>query len=416
MNDSKKILLSLIILFFAANAFSQEVVQFRGPDRDGNFPAKNLLKQWPEDGPKQLLKVDSLGKGHSSVIYSNEVMYITGMMDTLDYMSAVDMKGSILWQTSYGTAWRKSYPDTRSTPTLFDNKLYVVSGVGELVCLDAKSGKIIWYVNVDKDFGGEWSRFGVSESPLIINDLVICSPGGEKTSIVAFNAKTGELAWQSKSVGGNRIYASPTIYKVKKKKYILALTNQNLICLNPKDGSIKWTFENDTASTGFKAGPFTNTPIYVGNEIFMSHGYDYPAMMIEVSKKNDAATLKWTDTIFDNHHHGYVLKDGYIYGTNWKNNRIGNWVCMEWATGKIMYNEKWGTKGTIIAADDMFYIYEEKSGKIGLLQPNPEKFDLKSSFKITEGNGPHWSHLSIYDGKLFVRHGEVLMVYDITKH
>lgn len=414
MQNSFKFILVLLGLFLFSDTFSQEVVQWRGPNRDGQFPAKDLLKVWPEDGPKQILKVDSLGKGHSSVIYSNGIMYITGMKDTLDYLSAVDMKGNVIWQMTYGTAWTRSFPDTRSTPTLYNGKLYVVSGVGELVCVNAKDGKIIWNVNVDKDFGGEWSRFGVSESPLIINDLVICSPGGEKTSIVAFNVENGALVWQTKSVGGKRIYSSPTIYKVKKKRYILALTNQNLICIEPKDGSIKWTFENDTAN-GFKAGPYTNTPIYVGNEIFMSHGYNYPAMMIEVSKKCDAATLKWTDTIFDNHHHGYVYDDGYIYGTNWENNKIGNWVCMEWETGKITYNEKWGTKGTIVSADGMFYIYEEKTGNIGLLKPNPEKFDLVSSFKISEGNGPHWSHLSIYEGKLFVRHGEVLMVYDIQK-
>lgn len=410
MPKSIKFVFTLLALFVFINTFSQ-VVQWRGPNRDGYFPAENLLKTWTEEGPKQILKVDSLGKGHSSVIFSKGIMYITGMKDTLDYISAINMKGEVLWQTTYGTAWIRSFPDTRSTPTLYKDKLYVVSGVGELVCLDAKKGSIIWKINVDKVYEGEWSRFGVSESPLIIDDKVICSPGGERTSVVAFNVDNGELIWESKSAGGKRIYSSPTIYENNGKRQILALTNQNLICLDPENGNIAWKFTNNVE--GYKAGPYTNTPIYQGDEIFMSHGYDYPSMMIQVSEAGDSASLKWSDTIFDNHHHGYVYVDGYIYGTNWKNNKIGSWICMEWETGKIMYQEKWGTKGTIVYADGMFYIYEEKSGKIGLLKPNPEKFELISSFKITEGNGPHWSHLSIYEGKMFVRHGEVLMVYEI---
>lgn len=410
MLKSTKFFILLFGLLILIDANSQ-VVQWRGPNRDGYFPAENLLKVWHEEGPKQILKVDSLGKGHSSVIYDKGIMYITGMKDTLDYISAVNMKGDIIWQTTYGVAWRKSFPDTRSTPTLYKNKLYVTSGIGELVCLDAESGKIIWNVNVDKDFEAVWSRFGVSESPLIIDGMVISCPGGEKTSVVAFNAETGKLIWQTESVGGSRIYASPTIYKYNGKEQILALTNQYLICLNPKDGNVVWKFQNPFPD--FKAGPYTNTPVYKGNEIFMSHGYDYPSMMVEVVPSGDSAFLKYSDTIFDDHHHGYVLLDGYVYGTNWKNNKIGNWLCMDWDTGKIMWEEEWGTKGTIIYADGMFYIYEEKSGNIGLMKPNPEKFELISSFKITEGNGPHWSHLSIYDGKLFVRHGEVLMVYEI---
>lgn len=411
MQKSFKIFLTLLAVIVLSDSYAQ-LVQWRGPNRDGKFEAKNLLKEWPAEGPVMLLKVDSLGKGHSSVIYHDGMMFITGMKDTMDVMSAVNMKGEIIWQTTYGTSWRKSYPDTRSTPTYSDGNLYLVSGVGELVCVAASDGKIVWSVNVDKDFGGEWSRFGVSESPLVYKNLVLCSPGGKQTSIVAFDKLSGKLVWKTKSVGGMRIYSSPTIYKHDGKEEILALTNQNLICIDPANGNVIWNYKNDTSV--FKAGPFTNTPIYVGNEIFMSHGYNYPARMIQVAEDGKSASTKWTDTIFDNHHHGYVNVDGYIYGTNWENNRVGNWICMEWKTGKIMYSEKWGTKGTIVYADDMLYIYEEKSGKIGLLKPNTEKFELMSFFKVTEGHGPHWSHLSIYDGKMFVRHGEVLMVYDIS--
>jgi outer membrane protein assembly factor BamB len=109
-----------------------------------------------------------------------------------------------------------------------------------------------------------------------------------------------------------------------------------------------------------------------------------------------------------------VVKVGdYIYGANWENNRMGNWVCLDWKTGKVMWEEEWNNKGSIISADGMLYCYEEKKGNLALVKANPDKVEMISSFKIPLGKGPHWGHPAISDGRLYVRHGEALMVYDI---
>jgi hypothetical protein len=137
--------------------------------------------------------------------------------------------------------------------------------------------------------------------------------------------------------------------------------------------------------------------------------------MFTISPDGESVQLKWKDNILDNHHGGIVLVDGYIYGSNWLNNGNGNWVCLEWETGKVMYEEHWHNKGSIIYADGRLYLYDEKRGHVGLVEPTPEEFRLISSFRIKEGSGPHWAHMSIYDKKLFIRHGEVLFVYDISE-
>jgi len=136
---------------------------------------------------------------------------------------------------------------------------------------------------------------------------------------------------------------------------------------------------------------------------------------LKVSDDLSSITEVYSDTILDNHHHGLIELDGYLYGSNWLNNGNGNWVCQEWETGKVMYEEKWHNKGSIIWADSLLYLYDEKYGNIGLVEPSPEGFRLLSSFSIEGGSGPHWAHMSIYDRKLFVRHGTVLFVYDIAK-
>jgi outer membrane protein assembly factor BamB len=110
-----------------------------------------------------------------------------------------------------------------------------------------------------------------------------------------------------------------------------------------------------------------------------------------------------------------VLVDGYIYGSNWLSNGDGNWCCIEWNTGKKMWEEHWNCKGSIIAAEGLLYIYDERRGNVGLLRPNPEKFDLVSNFSFKAGSGPYWTHPVINNGVLYLRHGEALLAYNIKE-
>jgi len=88
---------------------------------------------------------------------------------------------------------------------------------------------------------------------------------------------------------------------------------------------------------------------------------------------------------------------------------------MDWKTGELKYEKKWECKGSIITADNMMYCYEEKKGNLALVEPTPEDFKIVSSFKIDKGKGPHWAHPVIRNGVLYVRHGDVLMAYDVKK-
>jgi len=412
----KKIILLALGLLFIYSAFSQ-VVQWRGPKRDGYFTETGLMKSWPAEGPQMVLKIGKLGKGYSSPVLANQTIYITGMIDTLDYLTAMDLQGKIKWQVSYGRSWSKSFPETRSTPTVEGDRIYVVSGLGRLVCINTISGKENWAVNVDQDFKGEWHNWGVSESPLIVDNKVICTPGGKLTSVVAFDKMNGNLIWKSESIGGQRSYASPTIYEYKKFRFILAVTTTHLIALNPENGSTAWSyqyFKKEIVDKEDDGLIWTNTPVFKNNEIFLSMGYDYPAVMLQMdSIKGKSVTEKWMDHTLDNHHHGVMVSGDYIYGSNWISNGKGKWVCLKWDTGEVKYVTDWINKGSIVGADDLFYVYEEKTGTVGLIKPNSEKWEVISSFKVTDGTGPHWAHPFISDGKLYLRHGDVLMVFNI---
>ncbi|MCX6238627.1 MAG: PQQ-like beta-propeller repeat protein [Bacteroidia bacterium] len=398
----KKVILMSLVLSFTYSAFSQ-------------VKETGLMKSWPAEGPQMILKVGKIGKGYSSPVVANQTIYVTGMIDTLDYLTAIDFQGKIKWQVPYGRSWSKSFPETRSTPTVEGDRVYVVGGLGRLVCIDANSGKERWAVDVDKDFKAEWHLWGVSESPLIVDDKVICTPGGKETSVVAFNKITGKLVWKSESVGGQRAYASPTIFEYKNFRFILAVTATHLIALNPGNGSVAWSYKYYQYKL-WSDQPgliWTNTPVFKNDEIFLSMGYDYPAVMLKMDSLGTSVSEKWTDHTLDNHHHGVLVSGDYMYGSNWKSNGKGKWVCMNWDTGEVEYVTDWINKGALIGADDLFYVYEEKTGTVGLIKPNPEKWEVISTFKVTDGTGPHWAHPFISNGKLYLRHGEVLMVYNI---
>ncbi len=406
----------VILFLFVVISVQAQLPQFRGPQRDGKFPDTGLLQSWPEGGPELLLKVEGVGKGYSSVVATDQYLFVTGMIDTLDYLSCIKQDGTIKWKVAYGRSWTKSFPDSRGSATIDGNRAYVISGIGELACITISDGNIIWKINVDKDYKAIWHNWGTSESPLIVDNNVICSPSGANTSVVAFDKMTGKLAWQSIPVGGQRAYASPTIYQYGKFRFILAVTTQYLIALEPTTGKVAWTyryFDEKKMKDEDKDLIWTNIPTFKGRDIFLTMGYNYPNMMLQMNEEGTSVTEKWSNTVLDNHHGGVIEQDGFIYGSNWENNSKGKWICLDWETGEVKYETLWITKGPMVYADGMLYVMEEKSGTVGLVKPNPDKFDLVSSFKLQGGSGPYWSHPYIANGKMYLRHGDVLFVYKI---
>jgi len=391
-----------------------QITQWRGPQRDGKYPDTGLLKEWPSGGPSLILKKEGLGKGNSTPVLYNGMIYVSGKKDSLDVVTKLDQQGNILWETVYGHSWTQSFPESRSTPTIEDGRLYIMGGLGTVVCIDTGSGEIIWKVNTHEEYQGEFHRWGMAESLLLTPNTVMSSPVGKRTALVALDKKDGSTVWETESLGGVRSYASPLLINHYGREMILAISSKDLIAVYPEGGDLIWSIDIEKLTTDGRRVN-TNTPLYHDGSVFVSSGYDDTNLMFTLSPDGEEVHLEWKDTILDNHHGGIVFVDGYLYGSNWLNNGNGNWVCQEWKTGKVMYEEHWHNKGSIIYADGRLYIYDEKRGNVGLVEPTPEEFRVISSFRIKGGSGPHWAHMSIYDKKLFIRHGEVLFVYDISE-
>ena len=406
--------IAITLLFVFSWALPQEV-QWRGPERDGIYPAEGLLKQWPADGPELLLQKEGLGGGYSTPVLYDGIYYVTGRRDTLEVVTALNQDGKVLWETIYGHPWMESFQETRNTPAIEDGRLYITGAMGQVNCIDVKTGHILWSRNTHEEFDAGFHRWGMAESVLLTEDAVISSPVGDQTVVVALDKEDGSLIWKTKSTGGVRSYVSPLMVEHNGLRMILATTSEKLVAIEAAKGEILWELDLVTDYTERERRNSTNTPLYHNGEIFVSSGYDDISLMISLSEDGRTPSVKWTSDVLDVHHGGMVLVDGYIYGSNWISNGKGNWVCLDWDTGEVMYEQEWHNKGSIIYADGMLYVFEEKRGNVGLVVPTPTEFKVVSSFEVDAGRGPRWAHPSIYDGKLLLRHHDVLLVYDISK-
>ena len=235
--------------------------------------------------------------------------------------------------------------------------------------------------------------------------------------MVALDKSTGKTAWQTESLETPSAFVSPILVKIDGRKIIIGILTEHIIGVDAKNGNILWRvrYHDIETPTFHEWAPKNNcvTPLYHDGHLFVTSGYDHVGIMFKLLEGGTAIEQVWINKDLDNHH-GQVLRIGsYIYGSNWIDNPIGNWCCVDWNTGETMYEKTWETKGSISAADDMLYCYEERRGNLALVEPTPDDFKIVSSFRITKGSGPHWTQPVIREGVLYIRHGEALMAYKV---
>ena len=413
---NKRNLTLFILSFLLIWHTNAQDAQWRGPDRNGIYPDTGLLESWPEEGPEVVFATSGLGRSYSSAVATKDKIYTTGTAEKEEILTAIDLKGNILWQRTYGPAWNKSIPEARCTPTVDEDRIYVHTGLDKLSCLNAETGDLIWTVDLHEEYKSSWDMFGVSESPLIVDNMVIACPAGTETTVIALDKMTGELIWQSRSLNAHRSNMSPMAIDHFGKKYIIAATQTHLHGVDAANGEILWSYhynfltDNDENTT-----ILANTPIYRDSCLWVSNGWDVKSVRLEIATDGKSVSERYADRTFDNANHGVVLVEKYLYGSNFTGRNSGKWVCMNWHTGEIVWLEDWYNKGPIIYADGMLYLIEEKHGNVALIKATPEEFKVISTFKVKEGKGPFWARPSIYNGMLLVRHGEYLIAYNLKK-
>lgn len=410
--DAKILLISLI--FISSSYFANcQLFEWRGPGRTGIYNESGLMKKWPEGGPAIIWEAGGMGDGYSSPTVTGDAVYVTGRKGETDVLIALTLDGKVKWETVYGKAWMANHTGSRCIPTYYNGNIFVISGSGDIVCISS-GGKIKWSKNHYSLYDGKPLTFGISESPLIAGNLVIASPGGKKASMVAFNISDGQVVWESEPIDREPQYVNPKLIEFNGRRLIVTVMGKYIMGVDANNGKILWKVDYE----GINGAPGSRknhaiTPYYKDGHILIANGYNWVSLKLKLSPDGSSVSTVWENRNFDPQHGGVVLLGNHIYGANHMANPADAWVCVDWTTGKILWTEDWHSRGSVISADGMLYLFTEKSGNVALVRPDPSKFDIVSEFQVKKGAGPFWAHPVISKGRLYIRHGDMLMVYNV---
>jgi outer membrane protein assembly factor BamB len=401
------------------NPASSDWPQWRGPGRDGISHESGLLKQWPAGGPKLLWQVNDIGDGYSTPSVVGKRIYLMsnrGLQN--EFVQALSTKdGKVIWTTRVGNVGNPdqnpSYPKARSTPTVDGNYLYALGSDGDLACLDAKSGKILWQKSVRKEFGGQPGEWAYAESPLVDGDVVVVTPGGAQATMVALNKKTGAVIWKSAIPGGDPAgYASAIVVQSGGRKQYVQCLSKGMVGVDAKTGEFLW--RNKEVAKG-PAQYFT--PVTSSNNVY-GGALGVGGVLVRVkSDGSGIAEQVYLTRGLPNGIGGAVVVGDHIYGTE-----VGaTLVAAELTTGKIKWADKSIGWASVAYADGLLYLHGI-NGEVALVEATPAAFRAKGQFtpphqpkKKQVGPFPEgaFAYPVIANGRLYIRDLETLWAYDI---
>ena len=405
----KKIIVFLSLILFLAQCstevITKETAQWRGPDRNGLYPESDLLDVWPDEGPALAWEYNELGAGYASVAVADDIVYTSGTIDSIGYLFAFDVNGTLLWKKPYGDEWMENFPGIRSTPLVYDGKVYLLSGVGDLLCFDATTGEIKWLVKLFEKTDGKNVRFGICENLVFDKERIYATPGGEKENVIALDKDSGVILWTSKGNGEESAYCSPRLIQHNDKQYFISMTRYSVIAVDTETGDLAWSYPLNE-----KLDVHANTPYYQDGHLLVMDGFESGSFMLKIADDGQAVEEVWRNDLLDETNGACVVVDDDIYVSA---ESAKKFCCVDWNTGNINYSIDTLAPSTVIMADGMLYCCTYR-GEFGLMKPGENGFELKSTFKYPKSKIMYITHPVIKDGKMYVRHDKSLKVYGLS--
>ena len=399
---------SIVAVSIAAAAVAADWPQFRGPERNGLSKETGLLKSWAEGGPKLAWKATGLGESHTTVSVAKGKIFGMGLVGDDEKVWALDEKtGKQLWSVKIAGRislnGRQGGYGSRATPTVEGNFLYTIGVAGDVLCMKVADGSIVWRKSLVSDFGGQVPQWGYSESPLVDGNRLIVTPGGAN-AVVALDKTTGATIW--KSPLSNRVsYCSAQIATINGQKQYIQFLAEGVFGLSAIDGKSLWSYTNPANGTWRDIN--CSMPIYSDGMVFAATAYERGGGLAKITEAPKAEEQYFRREML-NHHGGMVLVGDYLYGTGFK-----TLYCIEFKTGKIMWESTNPGKGSITYADGLLYVRSER-GPVTLVEANPKEYVQKGQFEQPDRTRePAWAYPVVANGKLYIHDMDTLLCYDI---
>ncbi len=397
------------LLVLPATLRSADWLQWRGPGREDHSPDTGLLKSWPADGPKRVWTFENTGLGYGGISVAGSRLFTVGLRGDDEFLIAVDAAtGKEQWSVAIGPRYSNNWGDgPRMTPTVDGDRVYATGGRGLLVCAQVSDGKVLWQKSLAKDLGGVLQGWGYTESPIVVGNRVICTPGGPNGTMAALDAKTGEVLWRTTELKDNAQYASPIAIQHGGKTQVVQLVMERFFGIDPENGKVLWSadFPGKVA--------VIPTPLYHDGQVYVSSGYNVGCKAVKLGGGQPEPVFQ--NLVMKNHHGGVIRVGDHLYGYS----DGAGWVCQDWKTGAQVWASNALGKGSVHFADGMLYCLDEEGGAVVLADASPTAWKEQGRFKLSplsekrKPQGRIWVHPVVVNGRLYLRDQEFLSCFDV---
>lgn len=379
---------------------------FRGPNRDSHYDEKPILTDWPIQGLKLLWR-QPCGGGYSSFAISHGGAFTIEQRRDSEVAVAYDFDtGAEIWKCAWSDHFQEYFSEEgpRSTPTFDDGKLYVLGAMGELRCLDASTGKVVWSKNIVVENHATVPAYGIASSPLVLGDkLIVQSSAGNGKSVLCLDKRDGKVIWSALNDATG--YASPALVNLAGQDQIIICAETRTLGLGIDDGKVLWEIPWRVLHNQMPIAQ----PVLLGtNRLLLSAGYFTGCAAIEITKTDSGFSARniWQNKNLKNKFTSSVYWQGYIYGLD-----EDILTCLDAATGERKWKDGRYGYGQLLLASGYLVILSGE-GELALVKATPERYEEFVRFQAIKGKT--WNHPAIADGKILVRNAEEMACFQIS--
>jgi len=408
-------LVFVIMLSVTFGAQAADWPQFLGPDRDNiAHDAKGLARSWPEGGPKVLWSVP-LGIGFAGpTICGDRVLLLDRQGDARDILRCFRLvDGKELWRFAYAAPGKLDHNGSRTSPATDGELVFTIGPFGHVHAVKLSDGSKVWQANLLNDWSAARPKWGVATSPLILGDLVVVAPWGRKAALVAYEKKTGRVAWTTPNPKGIvQDYQSPVPMTLDGKTVIVASGRRGyVIGVDARTGRQLWSY----AGYPNKGWNIPSPIIIDKNRVLITGGYGAGSAMFRIERQGNAYATRelWKNKNMGTRIAQAVLYKGRIYCNS--ADVGGGLRCLD-LDGNILWDSKAKGRvfemGNLLVADGLIFIVDGRNGKFFMVEATPEGYRERGQASFLSGNKV-WAPMAYKDGKLLLRDQSKLICVDL---
>ncbi|MEI6070580.1 MAG: PQQ-binding-like beta-propeller repeat protein [Verrucomicrobiae bacterium] len=446
-NPMRRVFLTALLMSFAAGLRADDWPQWLGPERDSVWRETDIVSSFPASGPPVVWRAQ-IGSGYSGPAVAQRRVYVLDrrITKTADNSATQTTQGSnssteriiclnaedgkLLWQHEYDCPYALSYPSgPRTTPLVSEGKVFSLGAEGNLFCLDAVTGSVVWSRDFKEDFKIKAPVWGFAGNPLLDGNKLICLAGGSDSTVVALDKNTGREIWRALSAKEPG-YCSPVIVEAGGVRQLIIWHPESVNSLDPETGKVYWSLKS---SEPIRSGMTIAVPRKMGDLLFLTSFFNGSWMLRLESSKPAASTLwqsqraseKNTDTLNSTMSTPFLM-DGYLYGVC----SYGQLRCLKAATGERVWETLSATTANgketrwanafMVRNQDRFFLFNEK-GDLIISRLTPRGYEEISRAHVIEpdnhdaGRQVVWSHPAFANRRAYVRNDHEIICVDLAQ-